>query len=121
MSFERGGYADKLGNQFEWRWVVKQLLLLLQERVAEVCIEATGPEGQGVDLWLRTPDGRRLAHQCKARNGSEEKWRPSDLNARGVLESLGYHVDRDEVDEFHLVSAVPCTSLGDICESARQS
>ena len=36
MAFERGGYADKLGNRYEGRWVVRQLLRLLNEEIRSV-------------------------------------------------------------------------------------
>ena len=50
MAFEPGGYADKLGNRYEGRWVVKQLLRLLNEEINSVTIEAIGDDEQGVDV-----------------------------------------------------------------------
>jgi len=48
MAFERGGRADKFGNRYESRWVVKQLLLLLIEEIHSVTIEAVGDDEKGV-------------------------------------------------------------------------
>ena len=121
MAFEPGGYADKLGNRYEGRWVVKQLLRLLNEELMYVTIEAVGDDEEGVDLWVTRHDGHRQAQQCKARNGSEGGWAVSDLNRRGILAAIRRQLDRHDTHEFALVSGIPATVLGDICESARNS
>ena len=71
MAFESGGYADKLGNRFEGRWVVRQLLLLLNEQIRSVTLESVGDDEAGVDLWIERLDGVREAQQCKAENGTK--------------------------------------------------
>ncbi|OKO50510.1 hypothetical protein ABH17_029370 (plasmid) [Bacillus toyonensis] len=121
MAFEVGGRADKLGNRHEGWWVAKQLLRLLKEEIVSVTIEAIGEDERGVDLWIEHKDGIRQAQQCKARNASKEGWSVSDLKTRGILDNLKYQLDRDSIHEFALVSAVTCTLLNDLCESARNS
>ncbi len=123
MGFEPGGRSDKLGNRYEWRWVAKQLLHLLNEELRSVTLEAVGDDEKGVDLWIETVSGTREAHQCKARNSSKEAWNISALKNRGVLERLRFQLDRIPEHEyvFVFVSGVPATLLGDICESARNS
>jgi len=121
MAFEPGGYAEKLGNRYEGRWVVKQLLRLLNEELMYVAIEPVGEDEAGVDLWLTKHNGQRQAQQCKARNGSQESWAVADLNRQGILAAIRRQLARRDTHEFALVSAVPATGLGDICESARQS
>ncbi len=74
MSFEAGGRADKLGNRYEEMWIARQMLLLLEEKIRSITIEAIGDDEQGVEFWLETCDGKRQAHQCKARNASNEHW-----------------------------------------------
>jgi hypothetical protein len=59
MAFEPGGLADKLGNRYEGRWVVKQLLRLLNEEIRSVTVEAVGDDERGVDLWIQKNDGVR--------------------------------------------------------------
>jgi len=121
VALEPGGYADKLGNRYEGRWVVKHLLCLLNEELMYVSVEAVGDDEEGADLWVTRHDGTRQAQQCKARNGSKDSWTVSDLNGRGILAAMRLQLDRHDNHEFALVSAVPATVLGDICESARQS
>ncbi|MEQ8785532.1 MAG: hypothetical protein RIC55_04505 [Pirellulaceae bacterium] len=121
MAFEPGGYADKLGNRYEGRWVVRQLLLLLHERLRSITIEAIGDDEAGVDLWVERNDGRREAQQCKARNRSKSNWSLADLDQRGVLGSAKAHLNRSSNHDFALVSAVPASELRDISQSARDS
>jgi len=121
MAFEPGGRAEKLGNRYEGRWVVSKLLQLVYEDIRSVEIECIGDDERGVDLWITRNDGVRQAQQCKARNASQESWSVSDLKRRGVLEYAKYQLDRDRNHEFALVSGVPATQIGDICESARSS
>lgn len=121
MPFERGGLADKLGNRYEGRYVVKQLLLLLNEDVHSVTIEAIGDDEHGVDLWVEQKDGSKEAYQCKARNASKEYWSISDLRQRGVLQKLKFQLDRDPSYRFALISSVGFSLFQDVCNFARRS
>jgi hypothetical protein len=121
MAFEPGGYSDKLGNRHEGRWVVKQLLRLLNEQVHSVTVEAIGDDQKGVDLIVESNSGIKQFQQCKARNASKGFWSVADLHSRGILKDLGFQLDRDKQCEFALVTGVSATVFGDICESARKS
>lgn len=121
MAFETGGYADKLGNRYEGRWVIKQLLRVLLEEIRSVTVEAIGDDEVGVDLVVERNDGTRQFQQCKARNASNECWSMAQLNSRGILGRMKFQLDRGAMHEYALVSALPCTVVGDICESARLS
>jgi hypothetical protein len=85
---------DKLGNRYEARWVVKQLLLLLNDEIQSVTIEAIGDEESGVDLRVVQKNGRTQAQQCKARNKSKEAWSISDLQQREVLDKMSSQLER---------------------------
>jgi len=121
MAFEPGGYAEKLGNRHEGRWVVKQLLRLLNEDINSVTLEAVGDDERGVDLIVLNNDGIRQFQQCKARNASKECWDIGDLKNRRILQNMQFQLDRDPKNEFGFVTGVPASVLGDICESARHS
>ncbi|MCX5638316.1 MAG: hypothetical protein NTX52_11585 [Planctomycetota bacterium] len=121
MAFEPGGYADKLGNRYEGRWVVKQLLRMLNEEIHSLTIEAVGDDERGVDVVIVKNDGATQFQQCKARNASKESWDISDLNIRGILRNMQFQLDRNPSNEFALVTGVPASAFGDICESARNS
>ncbi|MDD5681251.1 MAG: hypothetical protein PHI59_08450, partial [Candidatus Omnitrophica bacterium] len=112
--------ADKLGNRYEGRWVAYQLLLLIDERIHSVTIEAIGDDEHGVDLWIQQNDGTREAHQCKARNGSKEYWSVTDLSNRGVLQNLKSQLSRDPSYKFIFVSSLESRTFADMCESSRR-
>lgn len=121
MAFEPGGYSDKLGNRHEGRWVVKQLLRLIKEHVRSVTIEAIGDDERGVDLIVESNSGILQFQQCKARNASREYWSVADLNSRDILQNMKFQLGRDKKHEFALVTGIPASVFGDICESARNS
>ena len=121
MALEPGGYADKLGNRYEGRWAVRQLLCVLNETLRSVVVEAIGDDQNGVDLCVELPTGVHRAQQCKIRNVSNDKWTIADLGRRGVLSAMKMFLDKTETNEFAFVTAVPSTLLHDLCESARAS
>ena len=121
MALEPGGYSEKLGNRYEGRWVAKQLLLLLGERIRAVTLESVGDDEAGVDLWIESNDGVRNAHQCKTENGIKPFWTLSDLRQRGVLAHLREQLSRDTDIRFTFVSGSPATELRDLTRSARDS
>lgn len=50
---ESGGYPTTKGMDFQYLWVVRQLLLLLAEDLRSLEIEPAGVEGEGVDVIVR--------------------------------------------------------------------
>jgi hypothetical protein len=121
MALEPGGYADKLGNRYEGRWVALQLLLLLNEQCRSITLEPVGDDETGVDLWIERNDGLREAQQCKAENGNKPNWTLNDLKNRQVLERLRSQLDRDSRHRFTFVSSSPATQLRDLTRSATDS
>ena len=105
MAFEPGGYADKLGNRYEGRWVARQMLLLLSEQLTSITLESVGDDEAGVDLWITRLDGTREAQQCKAENGTKFNWSLRDLSSRGVLSHLKTQLQRDPAHRFAFVSS----------------
>lgn len=85
MAYEKGGRADKLGNRFEYNWVLYNLLQVIEEKIQYVMIEAIGKDEEGVDLWIGNLDGSREGQQCKGRYGSEDKWTYGTVNAIGSI------------------------------------
>lgn len=51
MPYELGGRADKSGNRFEIKWVIYQMLKVLDERLDYVVLEALGDDEKGIDIW----------------------------------------------------------------------
>lgn len=80
MSMECGGRADKGGNEYENSILARRLIDLLYERVSNVEVEPLGEEGKGVDFIVTGVDGAREYVQCKASNGMNDHWGPSDFD-----------------------------------------
>lgn len=117
MSYDVGGRADKLGNRYEGRWVVKQLLRLLTEDIVSVTIESIGDEEQGVDLWVENKDGQRIAQQCKGRNGSKDYWSSADFKSKGIWNHARFQLERAQNIKFEFVSGASFNDLNDLCFS----
>lgn len=121
MPYEKGGRADKNGNRFEIRWVVYQLLQVLEEKIEYIVLEALGEDEKGVDVWIGQKNGIKEGQQCKGRNGSKEYWDYGSVNAKGIFDSWKYHLDRDELNIVSLVSPLAFTFLEDLIERAKSS
>lgn len=121
MPNEVGGRADKFGNRYESRWVVKQFLRLLKEEIASVIIEPIGEEEEGVDLWVNNKDGSRECHQCKTRNASKEFWALSDLASRGIFRKAKKQLDLGNDVTYFFISAAAGLMLNDLSARARNS
>lgn len=118
---ESGGYAAKLGDRYERRWIVRQLLLLLQERIRGVTVEAVGDDEAGVDVWIDRSAENRDAQQCKVENGSKKEWTLADLKSRGVLDYARQQLERDSNVTYTFVSSVPAIELRELSRSSRDS
>lgn len=121
MPYEKGGRADKDGNRFEIRWVVYQLLQVLEEKIEYISLESLGDDEKGIDVWIRRSNGVKEAQQCKGRNGSEEVWSYASINAKGIFENWKYHLDRDVSNTVSLVSPLAFTFLEDLIKRAKSS
>jgi hypothetical protein len=81
---DRGGLFGKLGIRYEDRWTVRCVLALLQDEPEAIRLEPPGPEGDGVEFWLRYPV-RVEYHQVKRQRSGEGRWSISALRSSGVL------------------------------------
>lgn len=118
---ESGGRADKRGNRFEVRWVVYQMLKVLEEKLDYVILEALGDDEKGVDVWSGQKNGSREGQQCKGRNGSQEYWDYGTTNAKGIFTKWKHQLDRDKSNTVALVSPLTFTFLEDLIERAQNT
>lgn len=121
MAYEKGGRADKLGNRFEYNWVLHNLLQVIEEKIQYVMIEAIGEDEEGVDLWIGNLDGSREGQQCKGRYGSEDVWTYGTLNAKGIWEKWKKQLSREDKVNVALVSPLSFTQLEDLAGKARNT
>lgn len=121
MAYEKGGYADKLGNRYELRWVAKQYLAVIAGELKSVTLESVGKDEEGVDLWLDRNDGRREAQQCKGELAAKSSWKIADIEQKGILQHLRNQLAQSKNHEFSLVSSTPAPIFRDLTRSARDS
>ena len=119
MALEKGGRADKGGNTYENRFLVRLWIELIRERLVSIEIEPVGTRGDGVEFITTSVDGERVYYQCKASNGMENYWRPGDLNARSVFKNAKTHIQNDSRGTYHFVSPVAYDELDSLCDRTR--
>ena len=85
MPLEKGGRADKKGNQYEINCIIYEILKILDEINYSIVVEALGVDEIGTDILVTTFEGIKEHQQCKARNASKKSWRITDLKARNIL------------------------------------
>ncbi|MNW40958.1 hypothetical protein D3C74_180840 [compost metagenome] len=121
MPYPSGGRGDKLGNRFEFRWAVYQILQVLDEKIDYFILEALGDDEQGVDIWIGRKDGIREGQQCKGRSGSKEYWEFGTANSKGIFKNWKFHLDRDITNTVSLVSPLVFTLLEDTIDGAMKT
>lgn len=115
-----GGPADKAGNRYECKWVVRQFIRILMDEVEWIHLEPPGPVGDGIEFKLRLRDGTIQVHQAKRQKGLKGVWTISDLAQAGVLDAVCRH-SLDEGEDFHFVSTEAVKSLKELAERARDA
>lgn len=120
MAFQSGGMADKLGNRYEKRWCIWQLLRLVNEDIVSLVFEKVRPEEDGTDLTIALKDGVIQHQQCKAQNSDRANWSIRDLGREGVLKHAAKLIQEDPHAQFAFVSSTPASQFTDLAECARQ-
>lgn len=115
-----GGPADKAGNTYELKWLVRQFLRVLSGDVNWVHIEPTGKDGYKVEFILELLDGTIEAHQVKRQKGTAGVWTTSDLNTRGVVAAIEKHTIQ-EGRKFRFVSLDGVKSLRELADRSRDA
>lgn len=121
VAYEKGGRADKLGNRFEYNWILYNLLQVIEEKIQYVMIEAIGEDEDGVDLWIGNLDGSREGQQCKGRYGSDDKWTYGTINTKKIWEKWKKQLAREEKVHVSLVSPLSFPQLEDLTGKARNT
>ena len=118
MPTEKGGRADKAGNEYEKDCIIFEFLKIISEKNYSVTIEALGDDEKGTDILVVRKDGTIEHQQCKKRNASMEYWRLSDLKEKYILKNWRIQLERDSNRYVALVSPVQCTFLVDLHDRA---
>lgn len=112
----RGGAAAKLGERFEGRWTLKQLIEVLDGRAIALELEIL-EDDQGVEFVLERP-GRKERHQVKRQIAGLHYWNIGALGRAGVLAAARKSVVDHDCD-FVFVSSSSAGPLQELTEWAR--
>lgn len=121
MPLEKGGRADKKGNQYEINCIIYEILKILDEINYSVVIEALGVDEIGTDILVTTFEGMKEHQQCKARNASKKSWGICDLRARNILSAWKTQLNRDNGRRVALISPMECSFLVDLNDRANNT
>ena len=121
MPLEKGGRADKKGNQYEINCIIYEILKILNEINYSIVVEALGADEIGTDILVTTFEGIKEHQQCKARNASKKSWEISDLRARNILSAWKTQLNRDDDRNAALVSPMECSFLVDLTDRAHNT
>ncbi|WP_335980560.1 hypothetical protein [Streptomyces sp. CA2R106] len=104
MSPRPGGETDKFGNRYEGAWTIRHALYVLLGRGTSICLEPSGPVGEGVEFVYRHA-GETEVHQVKRQDRNANGWNVASLRAKGIWDHLRSHVTAGRT--FCFVSALP--------------
>lgn len=121
MPFETGGRADKQGNKYEINCIIFELLKVIEETNYSICIEGLGNDEFGTDIIVTKSDRTKEYQQCKARNGSLDKWNIGNFKRLNLLKTWKLQLSRDSDSSVALVSPLACTFLFDLNKRALNS
>lgn len=110
MSLPIGGIADKLGNKYEYNYVVLSILNILTEKVEYIEYEPIDEDA--IDI-IQCENNIVSHQQCKIRNGSDEYWTISAVS-KSVLPQWKTILETTKDHKVALVSPIPFTKLQDI-------
>ncbi|GAA6168248.1 NACHT domain-containing protein [Sessilibacter corallicola] len=113
----KGGIADKLGNGYESKWIVKYLLLLVADKLDWFKFEGLDPEYDGFEFACEV-DGRTEWHQTK-NNCSTGNWSINALQSKGVLKAFANRLGNDSNAHCFFVSQDNAKDFRTLSEKSR--
>ncbi|MFM0502912.1 AAA family ATPase [Paraburkholderia caffeinilytica] len=111
-----GGIADKLGNRYEAKWLVRKLIDVILGRATNLHFEGIGDEFAGFEFSV-VVDGNTQWHQAKISTTSGN-WTVGRLRSEGVLGSFKAKFKTTDFDTCHFVSQDAAHTLRDLAERA---
>ncbi len=121
MPLEKGGRADKKGNQYEINCIIYEVLKILDEKNYSIVIEALGVDEIGTDILVTTFEGIKEHQQCKARNASKKSWGICDLRAKNIFSAWKTQLNREDGRRVALISPMECSFLVDLNDRANNT
>jgi hypothetical protein len=112
-----GGIADKLGNRYEAKWLVRQLLDVIGGKAQAVRYEGINASFDGFEFAVRRGDVVEW-HQTKI-NNPNGNWTVAALQREGVLSAFKARLSADDSSRCLFISQDPANDIGRLSEKAR--
>ena len=112
-----GGIADKLGNEYERQWAVRNLLHVISGSAVAIRYEGITTPFRGFEFQVCRPDHSEW-HQTKI-NAPHTNWTPNALDKEGVLNAMRQRLAADGAARCIFVSQDPSKTMRELCARAR--
>lgn len=112
-----GGIADKLGNRYEAKWLVRQLLDVIGGKAQSLRYEGISASFSGFEFALRR-GGVIEWHQTKI-NNPNGNWTIAALKREGVLSAFKARLSANDNDVCVFVSQDPAKDIAALAEKAK--
>lgn len=112
-----GGIADKLGNRYEAKWVVRQLLDVVGGGADWILYEGISPNFAGFEFAVRRNDIVEW-HQTKINNPGRN-WTLASLSREGVLSAFKRRLSANNDDVCVFISQDPAKDIDSLAVKAR--
>ncbi|OZG70864.1 hypothetical protein BTA51_23795 [Hahella sp. CCB-MM4] len=113
----KGGIADKLGNGYESKWIVKYLILLVSGKAKWFKFEGLDTEYTGFEFACEV-NGRTEWHQSK-NNCSKGNWSINSLASEGILRAFANRLGNDPTARCFFVSQDNAKDFRTLSEKSR--
>ncbi|WEX79418.1 ATP-binding protein (plasmid) [Sinorhizobium numidicum] len=111
-----GGIADKLGNRYEAKWLVLQLLDVIGGKSSALTFEGIDPSFKGFEFSL-VRNGITEWHQTKI-SSPNGNWTLAALKREGILEAFKHRFSSTSDDLCVFVSQHPARDIADLVGKA---
>lgn len=113
----KGGIADKLGNRYEAKWLVRQLLDVIGDKAQWLRYEGISADFRGFEFAVHRGDIVEW-HQTKiySPNGN---WTLTSLKQENVLSAFKNRLKANNRDRCIFVSQDPAKDIGKLAEKAK--
>ena len=112
-----GGIADKLGNRYEAKWLVRQLLDVIGGKAGSLRFEGISASFKGFEFAVRKGDTTEW-HQTKISNPNGN-WTLAALKREGVLQAFKERLNESENHRCIFVSQDPAKDIGSLTKKAK--
>ncbi|TDV02965.1 AAA family ATPase [Paraburkholderia caballeronis] len=114
-----GGIADKLGNRYEAKWLVRKLIDVLLGHATYLHFEGIGSEHRGFEFSVVVDDVPQW-HQAKVSTNSGN-WTVGRLRTEGVLQAFKSKLEATDGDTCHFVSQDTANTLRELVDRASRA